>query len=108
MAYNKFGNIKTVVFGIRFDSKAEAHRYIELRDWQNKGKIADLELQPVFQLCGLNGTPVCKYIADFRYYDLAAEKVIVEDVKGHRDAFYSLKAKLFLDNFGFPILEVKA
>lgn len=47
---NKYRNIKTIVNGIKFDSKAEAERYIVLRTAQNNGEITDLKLQPQFEL----------------------------------------------------------
>ena len=68
-----------------------------------------LELQPVFPLRGLGNTVICKYIADFRYAEtLTLGGVVVEDVKSppSKTPLYRLKAKLFLDNYGFAITEV--
>lgn len=47
---NKYRNVKTIVDGIRFDSKAEAERYIVLKMARNNGDITDLKLQPKFEL----------------------------------------------------------
>lgn len=47
---NKYRNIKTIVDDIKFDSKAEAERYIQLKVLQNQGFITNLELQPKFEL----------------------------------------------------------
>jgi hypothetical protein len=36
------------------------------------------------------------YRADFKYWDVQKERLIISDVKGSPDATYKLKAKLFL------------
>lgn len=109
---SKYGNKKTEVDGITFDSKAEARRYVDLKLLEKAGQIGDLRLQPVYQLRGPRGGVVCKYIADFEYKELDktgyAKRLVVEDVKGTRTRLFSLKAKLFADNFGFKITEVPA
>ena len=48
--YNKYGNVKVVVNGRKFDSKHEAKRYSELLLLQRAGKIRDLKCQVVFEL----------------------------------------------------------
>lgn len=50
MKYNKYGNIKTVIDGIKFDSKRESERYLELKLLEKAGEISDLKLQPRFIL----------------------------------------------------------
>lgn len=95
----KFGNSKTVVDGIRFDSKLEAERYRELRLLEKAGAIKELELQPKFRLLPTfrkNGKTYrgITYIADFAYYD-KDERYIVEDVKGYKTKEYQIKRKLF-------------
>ncbi len=107
---NKYGNAKTVVDGITFDSKAEAKRYGELKLLERGKQIGDLRLQPKFTLFGKGGTKICDYIADFQYVDLCQIEgvTVVEDVKGVRTPVYRLKAKLFRDNYGFEISEVTA
>lgn len=108
----KYGNHKTTVDGITFDSKAEAHRYVELIALQNLGVIKHLQLQkPYFLVKGgkwANGKkygPV-KYVADF-VYELDGE-LIVEDVKGYRTHDYIIKKKLMKERYGIEIAEVKA
>ncbi len=54
--------------------------------------ISELCLQPVFKIC-VNENLICKYIADFQYYENG--KPIVEDWKGKRTKDFNLKAKLF-------------
>ena len=82
---NKYRNRKTIVDGIKFDSKAEAKRYIELKLLQKNGLITNLQLQPRFELQpgyknnkGENIRAIT-YKADFSYIENG--KMIVEDVK---------------------------
>jgi hypothetical protein len=78
-----------------FASKFEAKRFGEL-DLQRKiGHITELETQVTYPLV-VNSMPICKYIADFQYKDLAGN-LIVEDTKGHEKAVtdvFKLKRKL--------------
>ena len=108
---SKFNAKKTVVNGIKFDSKREALRYTQLLLKQRAGEISDLELQPVFVLqdkfvCGNVAYRAIKYVADFRYK--ANGSVYVEDVKGFKTPEYLLKRKIFLKLFGhlYQFLEV--
>ena len=88
--------------GTRFDSQAEATRYVELRLLLRAGKIELLELQPAFELVQKFTTRsgekirAISYVADFQYVDLATGKTIVEDVKGMKTEVYKIKRKLLL------------
>ncbi len=87
MSYRKYGNRKTVIDGIKFDSKAEAERYKESRLMERAKLIKNLDLQPEFLLQDkfkYNGKTerAVKYIADFKYFDVAKGVYVVEDVKG--------------------------
>jgi hypothetical protein len=99
---NKYHNIKTVVDGMKFDSKAEANRYCELKLLQRAGKIQSLKLQPryliqeKFKYGGKTELKI-EYVADFEYVENG--QVVVEDVKGMKTAVYKLKRKLFLYNY---------
>ena len=111
MKYNKYSNKKTLIDGIKFDSKKEAKRYSELKLLLNSGYIKDLELQPVFILqkgYRLNGKKIraIKYIADFRYYDNELEKEFIEDVKGMKTQVYRIKKKMFEYTSGKVITEI--
>ncbi|CAB4130397.1 Protein of unknown function DUF1064 [uncultured Caudovirales phage] len=99
----KFSNIKTIVDGIRFDSRAEARQYGVLKMREKIGEILDLELQPSYDLI-VNGQKVCSYRADFRYRTTAGD-VIVEDVKsaGTMTPVFRLKKKLMLACLGVEI-----
>lgn len=99
----KYRNIKTVVDGIKFDSKKEAKRYGELKIMQRYGFISSLQMQVPYEL-KINGKLVCKYVADFKY--LAKGRLVVEDVKGIKTPIYRLKKKLMLAIHGIEIKEV--
>jgi uncharacterized protein DUF1064 len=111
---SKYHNLETVVDGHRFDSRHEATRYRELRLLERAGQIADLELQPAYvlhaprinaagELTGL--VPIGKYIADFRYRDVASGLEVVEDAKGVRTPVYKLKSKIIAVEYGIQIRE---
>lgn len=93
----KFGNVPTMVGMIRFDSKAEANRYCELRMLAQTKAIEDLRRQVTFALYGKNGSPICTYRADFTYTE--GDKQVVEDVKGAVTPEFRIKEKLFRDNY---------
>lgn len=114
MAWNrsraKYGNRKVVVDGT-FDSKKEAQRYTELKSLEKAGKITGLQLQREFELIpeqrektdqiytkGKNKGRFkpgkllerkCSYVADFVYWDLENNCMVVEDAKGMRTKEYS-------------------
>lgn len=103
---SKYGNRKTKVDGITFDSAAEARRYADLVLMEKAGEITDLELQPRYPLL-VNGEKVGTYVADFAYRD-AAGVLVVEDVKGMRTREYIMKAKLMRAVHGIEVQEVTA
>lgn len=72
---NKYGATRCEWKGVKFDSKAEMERYLELSLLQLAGQITHLELQPMYVLTG-----GVKYRGDFQYIEQG--KMIVEDVKG--------------------------
>jgi len=97
---NKYNNTKTIIDGIKFDSKKEANRYCELKLFEKAGVIRDLKLQPVFELqpsFKKNGKTIraIKYIADFMYWDNEKQKQVIEDVKGMKTDVYKIKSKMF-------------
>jgi len=88
------------VDGIRFDSRAEMNRYLQLRMLERSGRIRDLERQVPYVLVPKyrrrNGS-LCRgvtYRADFRYFDIVTDKEIVEDVKGAITEGYRIKRAL--------------
>lgn len=102
---SKYHNIKTERDGYIFDSKKEAARYQELVLLQLAGVIADLELQPKYDLL-VNGVKIGTYMADFRYKDIATDETIVEDAKGVRTALYRRSKKHMKAQYGIDIKEV--
>ena len=109
---NKYGAVKTEVDGIKFDSKAEAKRYKELKLLEKVGEITDLELQVRYDF-EINGVKLGFYKADFVYFVRLASSLAesyghtVEDVKGMKTPVYNLKKKLMLALHGIEILETK-
>lgn len=101
--YRKYHNTKTVLNGIKFDSKLEAERYAQLKILECAGVIRALELQPSFDLLPSfrkNGKTWRKtvYKADFRYILAKDDRIIIEDVKGSTAVItdvFRLKQKLF-------------
>lgn len=121
----KYGNTKTVIDGIEFDSKKEADRYCELMFLQRAGVISNLELQKEFELIpaqyenvsreeyinskGKKTKGKCieravKYKADFVYTENG--KTVVEDTKGMKTKEYIIKRKLMLYIHGIRIKEI--
>lgn len=101
----KYGNKPCEVDGFKFDSRAEARRYNELKLLEHAGEISELELQPNFPLF-IGTTLICTYIADFRY--LSNGRSVTEDVKSpaSRTPQYRIKAKLVKALYGIEIREV--
>lgn len=111
--YRKYHNTKTVADGIKFDSKLEAERYVQLKILERAGVIRDLELQPEYELIPSfrkNGKTWRKtvYKADFRYILADCDRIIIEDVKGSTAVItdvFRLKQKLF--EYRYPKLTIK-
>lgn len=108
---HKYGAKPTQVDGIRFDSKKEARRYMELTLLQKAGAIQGLELQPVFPLWvsstvhqRAEPTKIGEYHGDFSYW-IGLERV-VEDVKGYKTPLYRWKLKHVEAQYGIKIQEV--
>jgi hypothetical protein len=98
---NKYNARKTTVDGIKFDSKAEATMYCELKILEKAGAVKDLKLQPEFELqpafedCAGHKTRAIKYRADFSFFDIEQDRYRVVDCKGFKTAVYKLKKKMF-------------
>ena len=110
----KYKNRKTEIFGIKFDSKKEAERYIHLKAKEKNGEITGLKRQVRYELIPsqrINGKVVerkCDYVADFVYFDELKKETVVEDVKSKatRTSTYIIKRKLMLQKYGIRIKEV--
>lgn len=99
---SKYGNVKVEFDGIKFDSKKECSRYLELRMLLRIGEIRELMLQVPFEL-NEGGTHSFKYIADFTYYLTKCNTFVVEDVKGFKTKLFEKKERLMLKLHGIKI-----
>lgn len=108
---NKYGAKKTVVGDIKFDSKKEAARWMDLQLLERAGEISDLKRQVKVELMGQH-RPLytrtgrkMKYVADFTYIDKSSEVLVIEDVKGFKTREYEVK-RAILQAMGLEIREV--
>ena len=104
---SKYRNTVVLLDGVRFASKREAARYMDLKMLARIGEIQDLELQPRFKLV-VNEHHVCTYVADFRYIESATGVSVVEDVKSPATVtpVYRVKKKLLLATHGITVREI--
>lgn len=106
----KYGNKRTEVDGIVFDSRKEANRWAELQMMEKAGVIQRLERQKTYVLIpGMRWSDGKKhrdtiYKADFVYIEDG--KTVVEDVKGVRTPVYKLKRELMKQIYDIEIREV--
>ena len=99
---NKYFAIKQEYKGLKFASKKELDRYLELEILEKNKYIANLETHPKFDLM-VNGIKIGRYTADFRYLDQSGVS-IVEDVKSKatKTRDYMLRKKI-LATYNPPI-----
>lgn len=124
----KYGNKKVEYDGHKFDSMRERDRYIFLKEKEKEGVIADLELQPEFELVPAQykyeQIPTSKgmkekksvieralhYRADFSYVlNNTIRELVIEDVKispKMRPIEFKIKKKLMLWIHGIEVKEV--
>lgn len=76
-----------------FDSKGEHERWKELKLLEKSRAIHSLEHHQKFPL-EVNEVLIKNYRADFCYYDVKAEKWIIEDFKGRKFREWALTKKL--------------
>lgn len=104
----KYGNKKTTVGDLKFDSKKEARRYEELKVLESMGKITELRRQVKFELVPKqDGEKPVRYYADFTYQENG--ELVVEDVKSpatRENDTYIIKRKLMLHVHNIRIREV--
>lgn len=110
----KYNSRKTIVDGIKFDSKKEAARYKELKTLEKSGVISNLQRQVKYVLIPAQREDKkliereCSYYADFVYRQNG--QTVVEDVKGYRKggayAVFAIKRKLMLQKYGIRVKEV--
>lgn len=117
--YNKYGNKKVEIDGIRFDSTKESKRYLELKQMQEDGNIMDLEVHPKYELLKKFYSHdnelirAIHYEADFTYLDVVSDEIVVEDVKplvkktGKFWMTAEAKIKIKWFKFKYPLIKFK-
>lgn len=97
---NKYRNIPTVVYGIKFASKKEGQRYKDLILMQKAGIVKSIELQKSYKLGGR-----FRYVCDF-YVKWSDGRKTVEDVKGYRTQAYKVKKAWMKEKYNIDIVEI--
>lgn len=107
---SKYGAKKTTVNGVKFDSKAEARRWVDLLLLQKSGAITELQRQVMFVLAPpvrLRGEkrskPELRYCADFCYREARNYEYVVEDVKGVVTPVFRIKQHLMATVHGISV-----
>ena len=104
---HKYHAVRTAVDGHNFDSKAEAQYYADLKLQVKAGLVRDLELQPVFPLVIISESgeaiTVGEARMDFRFFDVAQNRVRVIDVKGKDLPLSRLKRKIVKARYGIDV-----
>lgn len=104
---NKYGAQPTEVGGIRFASKKEAARYLQLQAMQQAGEIYDLAYEPRRYVFEHNGVRIGTYTPDFEYR-LASGEHVVEDTKSkatRKARDYGLRKKMMKAFYGIEVKE---
>ena len=85
----KYGNKRTEVDDIKFDSQKEATRYGELKLLHKAKRIS----KPIRQYAFIVSEGI-EYVADFVYFCYETNMFIVEDAKGVKTDIFKLKEKM--------------
>ena len=103
---HKYSAVKTVIDGIKFDSKAEA-LYYQLHKHDNGMKMQEkFVLMDKFRLNGKAYREIA-YKPDFTFYDENGNLTKVVDVKGVLTPEFKIKSKLFANRYGIQITVAK-
>lgn len=88
--------------GLKFDSRGEYARWVDLRMMEKAGLITDLRLHPRYKLTA-HGSHICDMIPDYQYRENG--RLVVEDHKQPATITpeFKLKAKLLLAEHGIEI-----
>lgn len=126
----KIAHKKTIIDGVKFDSKMESRYYLYLKELQDKGIVKEIELQPKFLLQDkfiiVDGETIfgsdkrfaslkkktkadtvraINYIADFKViYTDGREEVV--DTKGRATADFEIKRKMLLCKYPSLVYKV--
>lgn len=97
---DKYHNKPLEVDGWKFDSKAEAKYYQDLKIMKAAGEVLGWDYKPVFWL-----TPDIKYIADWTVYYSDGKIEVIDNKGGLETKEFILKKKLF--NSSHPLAPLK-
>jgi hypothetical protein len=95
---NKYGAKKTEFKGRLYDSKHEAGIAGEIELLRKAGVVTKVEPQQTFNLYGKNGGKICTHRPDFLLTFKDGHKEVWE-AKGFWTPVYTIKLKLFEDNY---------
>lgn len=93
-----------MIRGIKFDSKKEGLRYLELESLLKSGLIKNLRTQIKYDFI-FNDIKITSYVADFVYFCVKKDKQVVEDVKGYKTREYLIKKKMMKAFYSVDIYE---
>ena len=102
---SKYNAKRTEVDGIKFASRAEAARWVDLKQMEREGKITGLVRQKRFALHAPQAdsdSRIGAYVCDFAYF--AGPDWIIEDVKGMRTPLSDWKIRHTELQYGIKIL----
>lgn len=101
---NKYNAKKTMFEGMKYDSKKEANKAVELSMLKKSKQIKDFEAHKKIELFGQNGTRVCNYFADFwiTHNDGTIE---ILDIKSKitETSIFRLKWKMLEDKYKYEL-----
>lgn len=97
---HKFNAVRTEVDNIKFASKKEARRYLELKSLEKAGEVKCFTRQVPWYLEG--GT---KWVCDFLVF-WKDGICTVEDVKGFKTPEYKIKKREIETKYPFTITEI--
>ena len=97
---HKFNAVRVETDGIKFASKKESRRYLQLKQLQELGEIIFFLRQVPFYLVG-----GVKYVCDFQVF-WQDGLVTFEDVKGMKTPTYKAKKKMVEASFPIKIIEI--
>lgn len=103
---SKYGNVRMILGGLKFDSKEEMEDYIHFKRLERAGEIRDYRRQVTYQLFAHSAAgPVelCKYKADHVFFDVKQNRERVCDSKGVKTKEFRLKEKLMLANHNIEV-----
>jgi predicted DNA binding CopG/RHH family protein len=112
---SKYRNVRVEVDGLKFDSKAEAARWQQLRLLEKAGRIRELRRQVRYPLVvnqflsEEDGDTIGNYVADFDYIfiDEVNNFRVTEDVKGMITDLSKWKLKHFAAQYGRAVQIVR-